>query len=405
MSRVEFRSIAAAAGNPALAELAAALERRRTDGLLRARRLVETPQGPRLRIAGRDYLAFASNDYLGLAGAPELADAACVAARRWGVGAGASHLIVGHQAPHDALEAELAAFVAPCANARALLFSSGYLANLAILTALADRTDTIFADRLNHACLTDGALLSRATLRRYPHGDLGALRDALANAGGRRRFIVTDAVFSMDGDIAPLPALLALAQAHDAWLVVDDAHGFGVLGDGRGTLAHFGLASERIVYMGTLGKAAGVAGAFVAAHPLAIETLLQAARPYVYTTAAPAMLAETLRASLARIRDGAPRREHLRALIVAFCSAAQALPWKLSPSPTPIQPLIVGAANDAVAVSDALAARGILVPAIRPPTVPAGTARLRVSLSAAHTLTDIVELATALREVAAAAAH
>ena len=387
----------------ALAELAAALERRRADGLLRTRRLVETIQGPRVRIAGRDCLAFASNDYLGLAGAPELAEAACVAARRWGVGAGASHLVVGHQAPHEMLEAELAAFVAPCADARALLFSSGYLANLAILTALAGRSDAIFADRLNHACLTDGALLSRAALHRYRHADVAALRDALARAGARRRFIVTDAVFSMDGDIAPLPELLALAERHDAWLVVDDAHGFGVLGDGRGTLAHFGLASERIVYMGTLGKAAGVAGAFVAGHPLAIETMLQTARPYVYTTAAPAMLAETLRASLACIRDGASRREHLQVLIAAFRGAAQALPWRLLPSSTPIQPLIVGAANAAVAVSDALAARGIFVPAIRPPTVPAGSARLRVSLSAAHTPADVAGLAAALRDVAALA--
>ncbi|HEX6137216.1 MAG TPA: 8-amino-7-oxononanoate synthase [Casimicrobiaceae bacterium] len=370
---------------------------------MRTRRLVDTPQGPRVRIGERTFLAFASNDYLGLAGAPELADAACAAVRRWGVGAGASHLIVGHQRPHDALERELAAFVAPCADARALLFSSGYLANLAILTALAGREDAIFADRLNHACLTDGALLSRAALTRYRHADVAALRRALGATRARRRLVATDAVFSMDGDIAPLPELLALAEAHDAWLVVDDAHGFGVLGEGRGTLAHCGLASPRIVYMGTLGKAAGVAGAFVAAHPLVIETLLQTARSYVYTTAAPPALAETLRASLARIRDDRARRERLARLVALFRAGADDLRWKLLPSVTPIQPIVVGDAREAVAVSEALLARGILVPAIRPPTVPAGTARLRVSLSAAHAESDVGELVAALHAVAAQA--
>ena len=383
-----------------LAELEAALERRRAEGLLRERRVVESAQGPRIRIGARTYLAFASNDYLGLANAAALADALCASARTWGTGTGASHLIVGHQAPHEALERELAAFVHPCTGARALAFSSGYLANLAILTALAARNDVIFADRRNHACLTDGALLSRATLTRYLHGDVDALRTALTAAPGRRRFIVTDAVFSMDGDIAPLPELLALAQAHDAWLVVDDAHGFGVLGGGRGTLAHFGLASERIVYMGTLGKAAGIAGAFVAAHPLVIETLMQTARSYIYTTAAPAPLADALREALRFIADGDARRTHLAGLIAAFRDRAQALPWTLLASQTPIQPLLIGDAVGAVRVSEALAARGLLVPAIRPPTVAAGTARLRISLSAAHTHEDVARLIDALHHVA-----
>ena len=386
-----------------LAELDAALARRRADGLMRERRIVDDPQGPRIRIGGREFLAFASNDYLGLASAPELVDALCAAARAWGAGAGASHLIVGHQAPHEALEQALAQFVAPCAGARALLFSSGYLANLAILTALAGRNDAIFADRLNHACLTDGALLSRARLTRYPHADVAALRAALGDTKARRRFIVTDAVFSMDGDIAPLRELLSLADAHDAWLVVDDAHGFGVLGDGRGSLAHFGLASDRIVYMGTLGKAAGVAGAFVAAHPLVVETLVQTARPYVYTTAAPAALAEAVRAALRCIRDGESRRAHLDALIAAFRARAIALPWPLLPSSTPIQPLVIGDVATTMRVSEALAARGIFVPAIRPPTVPDGAARLRVSLSAAHSRADVDALADALSEVAAVA--
>jgi 8-amino-7-oxononanoate synthase len=384
-----------------LAELAQALERRGAEGLLRTRRILESAQGPQVRIGERTYVAFASNDYLGLANAPALADAACEGARRFGVGAGASHLLTGHQAPHEALERELAEFVAPCANARALLFSSGYLANLALLTALAHRGDAIFADRLDHACLNDGALLSRATLHRYAHADTAALRELMAASTAPRRFVVTDAVFSMDGDIAPLPELLALAQAHDAWLVVDDAHGFGVLGEGRGSLAHFGLASDRIVYMGTLGKAAGVSGAFVAAHPLVIETLVQTARPYIYTTAAPALLATALREALRCIRSDGSRRQHLRALIGAFRAQAADLPWQLLPSTTPIQPLVVGEAREAVRVSDALGARGILVPAIRSPTVPAGTARLRISLSAAHTHADVATLVDALREIGA----
>jgi len=383
-----------------LAELDAALGRRRADGLMRERRIVDSAHGARIRLDGRELLAFASNDYLGLANAPEVVAALCDAARTWGAGAGASHLVVGHQRPHEALEQELAQFVAPCAGARAIVFSSGYLANLAILSALAGRNDAIFADRLNHACLTDGALLSRARLTRYPHNDVAALRSALAASRARRRFVVTDAVFSMDGDVAPLDELLALADAHDAWLVVDDAHGFGVRGDGRGSLAQAGLASERIVYMGTLGKAAGVAGAFVAAHPLVVETLVQHARAYVYTTAAPAALAAAQTAALRCIRDGSGRRAHLAALIEAFRARAGALPWRLLPSSTPIQPLIVGDVATAVRASEALAARGILVPAIRPPTVPAGTARLRVSLSAAHSLADVEALNDALREVA-----
>jgi 8-amino-7-oxononanoate synthase len=356
--------------NPAIAELERELAQRRDHGLARTRRIVDSAQGARLSIDGRALLAFASNDYLGLANAPEVATAARDAIAHWGVGAGASHLIVGHAQPHAALEDALAAYVAPCDGARALTFSSGYLANLAILTALASRNDVIFADRLNHACLTDGALLSRAKLERYRHCDVAALTRAMEAAVGRRRFIVTDAVFSMDGDIAPLPELLLLAERFDAWLVVDDAHGFGVLGDGRGTLARFGLRSERIVYMGTLGKAAGVAGAFVAAHPAVIETLLQTARPYVYTTAAPPLLAVALGAALRSIRNDDFRRAHLAELIAAFREGAAGLPWTLSASSTPIQPLIVGDVPTALAVSDALLARGIFVPAIRPPTVP-----------------------------------
>jgi 8-amino-7-oxononanoate synthase len=282
-----------------------------------------------------------------------------------------------------------------------LTFSSGYLANLAILTALCGRHDAVFADRLNHACLNDGALLSRAAFVRYAHGDVAALAERLAASRAARKLIVTDGVFSMDGDVAPLAALLALAERHDALLVVDDAHGFGVLGDGRGSLADAGLSSPRVVVMGTLGKAAGVAGAFVCGHASVVETLVQSARSYVYTTAAPAALAVALLASLAAIRGRAELRAALHARIAQFRAGAATLPWPLLPSRTAIQPLIVGGDDDAMELSSALWARGLWAPAIRPPTVPAGTARLRVSLSAAHTPADVDALLAALRDAAA----
>ena len=380
-----------------IAGLDAALDARRAAGLDRRRRTVESPQGARVTVGGREFVAFASNDYLGLANDAAVVAAARDAAVLWGVGAGASHLISGHFVPQQVLEEELAAFVAPCPSARALTFSTGYLANLAILSSLAGRKDAIFADRMNHASLNDGAILARADFVRYAHGDVAALERSLAASRARRKIIATDAVFSMDGDLAPLPRLLELADAHDAWLVVDDAHGFGVLGDGRGSLAHFGLSSARIVYMGTLGKAAGMAGAFVAAHPSVIETLIETARPYIYTTAAPPLLAAASRAALAIIRDASGRRAHLRHLIGQFREGARDLPWTLLPSSTAIQPLVVGDSRAAMDAADALRERGILVPAIRPPTVPQGTARLRISLSAAHTTDDVAALLVALR--------
>jgi 8-amino-7-oxononanoate synthase len=380
------------------------LAERRTAGLWRQRRVLSSPQGARIVADGRERVAFASNDYLGLANDPAVVAAAVAAAGVCGVGAGASHLLSGHHAQHEALERELAAFVRPCAGARALTFSTGYLANLGILTALAGRDDAVFADRLNHACLNDGALLSRAAFHRYRHSDLGELERQLAATRARRRFIATDAVFSMDGDLAPLPALLALADRFDATLLVDDAHGFGVLGaDGQGTLAHFGLTSERLVAMGTLGKAAGVAGAFVAAHPALIETLLQTSRPYVFTTASPPLLAAATRAALAIIRDQPERRRHLFALIARFREQARDLPWQLLASPTAIQPLVVGDNMAAVGLSAALWERGFWAPAIRPPTVPAGSARLRITLTAAHSAAEVDALCAALRELAAAA--
>jgi 8-amino-7-oxononanoate synthase len=383
-----------------IAELDDALAARNADGLARQRRTLDSPQGVHLLVDGRELLHFGSNDYLGLASDPRLIAAAQRGAQTYGVGAGASHLISGHFSPHGALEGELADWVAPCADARALLFSTGYLANLAIVTALGGRGDAVLGDRLNHACLNDAALLSRARFIRYRHCDLDELSRRLAGSRAKRKLICTDAVFSMDGDIAPLPQLLELARAHDAWLVVDDAHGFGVTGGGRGTLAEFGLASERIVYMGTLGKAAGVAGAFVAAHPAVVETLLQSARSYIFTTAAPPLLACALRASLSIIRGEPERRERLLARIHRFRAGAGSLRWRLLPSETAIQPLVLGANANALRVSEALWRRGLWVPAIRPPTVPRGSARLRITHSAAHSEGDVDALLAALAEIA-----
>jgi 8-amino-7-oxononanoate synthase len=345
-------------------------------------------------------LHFGSNDYLGLANDPVVVSAATEAAARYGVGSGASHLISGHCAPHEALERALAAWVAPAGDARALLFSTGYLANLGTVTALVGKGDAVFADKLNHASLNDAALLSRADFVRYPHLDLDALERRLRGSGARRKLIATDAVFSMDGDIAPLRALLDLADACDAWLLVDDAHGFGVLGDGRGSLAHCGVSSERIVYMGTLGKAAGVAGAFVCAAPVVIETILQTSRSYIFTTAAPAMLASALNASLTLIREDAERRSRLLTLIAYWRAAAARLPWRTLASHTPIQPLVVGTNAEALRLSDWLWEHGVWVPAIRPPSVPQGSARLRITLSAAHCEADLDVLFELLRDAA-----
>jgi len=382
---------------PGIALHSARLTARGAEGLQRTRRTLATAQGKNVVVDGRDYLAFASNDYMGLANDPRVVAALRDGAARFGAGAGASHLVSGHQAPHDALEAALADFVRPCEGARCVTMSSGYLANLAILTALADRGAEIFADKLNHACLNDGALLSRARLVRYAHADVDALRARLAASRAGTRLIVTDAVFSMDGDIAPLARLCALADEFDAWLVVDDAHGFGVLGDGRGSLADAGITSERIVYMGTLGKAAGVAGAFVCAHPVVIDTIVQTARPYIYTTAAPAALACALLESVEIIRDDASRRARLADRIAQFRVAAEGLRWPLMPSRTAIQPIVIGESSDAMAVATQLWNDGIWVPAIRPPTVPLHAARLRVSLSAAHDAEDVERLVAALR--------
>jgi 8-amino-7-oxononanoate synthase len=379
------------------AALAAELAGIEREGLRRNRRVLETPQGARVTVDGREYVAFCSNDYLGLAGDAALVRAAQDGCARYGVGAGASHLILGHSAAHHALESALARFVG---LPRTLLFSTGYMANIGIVTALAGREDAVFADRLNHASLNDACLLSRAAFRRYPHRDVAALERLLAGARARRRLVVTDAVFSMDGDIAPLAELTALCERYDAWLIIDDAHGFGVMGPGgRGTPAHLGVASPRLVYMATLGKAAGVFGAFVAANPEVIETLVQRARSYIYTTATPPLLAHALLAGLELVEKEQWRRDRLAQLIGALKRGLAGGRWRLLPSDTPIQPLLIGDNAQAVETSRRLERQGLLVPAIRPPTVPQGTARLRISLSAAHDPQDIERLVAALSDM------
>ena len=377
-------------------DISAELHELEARGLRRRRRLVESAQGPLLDVDGGKKLSFCSNDYLGLAGDPRIAEALCEGARRWGAGAGASHLVSGHHRIHEELEQRLAAFVG---TPRALLFSSGYLANLAIVTTLATSSCEVFADRLNHASLNDALLLSRVRFKRYAHCDLDALEEQMSLSLAPEKMVVTDAVFSMDGDIAPLDRLFDLCERHNAWLLVDDAHGFGVLGNnGAGSLSHFRLESPRIVYMGTLGKAAGVSGAFVAAADPVIELLIQQARPYIYTTASPPALAAALIKSLELMAEEPWRRERLVRLCGKLAATLQTRRWQLAPSITPIQPLIVGDNAQALSLSDSLAAVGILVPAIRPPTVPEGTARLRISLSAAHTERDVESLVAALHE-------
>jgi 8-amino-7-oxononanoate synthase len=373
------------------------LHDRKGTSLYRYRSALQSPQGPRILIEGQEYLTFCSNDYLGLANHPQLVAAACEGARLYGVGAGASHLISGHSAAHHALETALAAFTG---FPGAVLFSAGYMANAGVISALAGRNDAIFADKLNHASLNEAALLSHARFLRYPHLDMAILERQLAASPARRKLVITDSVFSMDGDIAPVEALLALCQTYDAWLMLDDAHGFGVLGaKGQGIVSHFNINSPRVIYMATLGKAAGVFGAFVAGQPEIIETLVQHARSYIYTTASPPMLSHALLKSLELIESEGWRRRKLAQLIACLKDELQSLRWKLLSSATPIQPLIIGEADAAVEVSEALRARNILVPAIRPPTIPQGSARLRLSLSASHSVEDVARLGTALKEL------
>jgi 8-amino-7-oxononanoate synthase len=370
------------------------LSERAAAGLQRQRRLLQSPQSANIVADGKSLLSFASNDYLGLANHPALVAAFQDAVMEAGVGGGASHLITGHHQFHQQAEQSLADFIGLPAG---LLFSTGYMANMGIIAALMGRDDEIFADKLNHASLNDAALLSRATLHRYAHQDLSRLEKLLKQSTAQRKLIVVDAVFSMDGDIAPVPELLALCEQYDAYLLLDDAHGFGVLGQqGRGVLDHFKVQSPRIIYMATLGKAAGVVGAFVSADATIIDYLIQSAKTYIYTTASPPALAAALVKAVEVMRTDAARHQHLHALIDLFQSKLTLKKWQLMPSATAIQPVVVGSNQTALKLSQFLLARDILVPAIRPPTVPKDTARLRVSISAAHSTDDIHQLINAL---------
>nr|VFJ72296.1 MAG: 8-amino-7-oxononanoate synthase [Candidatus Kentron sp. FM]VFJ72478.1 MAG: 8-amino-7-oxononanoate synthase [Candidatus Kentron sp. FM]VFK19704.1 MAG: 8-amino-7-oxononanoate synthase [Candidatus Kentron sp. FM] len=435
------------------------LEEHERAGLRRVRSVLTTPQGVEVKIDGRRYLSFCSNNYLGLANDPRVVAAFQRGAGRYGVGSGAASVVAGHYRAHHALEEELAAFTG---RERALIFSTGYMANLGIVSALAGRGDAVFEDRLNHASLLDAATLSRAHLKRYAHTDPAALWAALAAGNGaKRRLVVTDGVFSMDGDVAPLPALAAIGREYGAWLVVDDAHGLGVLGkNGGGSLEHFGLGSDAVpILMGTLGKALGVFGAFVAGDHAVVEYLMQKARPFIFTTALPPAVAEAARASLAIVREEPWRREHLMGLVVRFRAGAEGLgltlggaattgrepdrsPSEREPAPrkgpisnetavrsprtpglyqslskhastprkgpisnetavrsTPIQPVLVGDSHRAVAISAALRKKGFFVQAIRPPTVPKGSARLRITFSATHEPMQVDRLLDALSDV------
>jgi 8-amino-7-oxononanoate synthase len=379
-------------------ELNTALQTLAAEHNLRHRARLDGPQGARVELDGRQYLAFASNDYLGLANHPALAEAMVQGVQRWGVGAGSSHLVAGHSAAHEAFEHEFAAYIGCEA---ALMFGSGYAANLGVITALMGRDDAVFADKLNHASLNDGCLLSRATFKRFAHNDLEHLESLLAATRAKSRLITVDAIYSMDGDEAPLSGLLALAERYDAWLYLDDAHGFGVLGAGRGSLAESPalLGHPRVIYMATLGKAAGVAGAVVAGSVSLIEWLINRARTYIFTTAQPPALAEAARVSLQLIEQESWRRERLFRHIARLRQAAQYKDLQLSASRTPIQPLMIGRNEAALTCAAKLREQGIWVPAIRPPTVPPNTARLRVSLTAAHSEEDLDCLIAALGSI------
>jgi len=377
-------------------DLNARLAARRAEHLYRQRPLLQSPQGPEVIVDGKPLLAFCNNDYMGLANHPEVIAAWQAGAERWGVGGGASHLVIGHSTPHHALEEALAEFTG---RPRALLFSNGYMANLGTVTALVGQGDTVLEDRLNHASLLDAGLLSGARFSRYLHNDCDSLASRLDKAVGDT-LVVTDGVFSMDGDVADLPALAKAAKAKNAWLMVDDAHGFGPLGaNGAGIVEHFGLSIDDVpVLIGTLGKSFGTAGAFVAGSEELIETLIQFARPYIYTTSQPPALACATLKSLELLRTEHWRREHLTALIKQFRAGAQALGLELMDSFTPIQPILIGDSGRALRLSQLLRERGVMVTAIRPPTVPAGSARLRVTLSAAHSEAQVQLLLQALEQ-------
>jgi len=380
------------------AHLPAQLRQLQEQGLYRKRRILDSPQGVEVRVDGRRLLNFSSNDYLGLASHPEVVKAVINGAERYGVGSGSAHLICGHSHAHHALEEELADFTG---RERALLFSTGYMANLGVITSLLGRDDAVFEDRLNHASLLDGGLYSGARFKRYPHADSDALAASLQKTPAKNRLIVCDGVFSMDGDLAPLPELARVATDNLAWLMVDDAHGIGVLGDkGSGSCGHFGLTQQQVpVLMATLGKAFGTFGAFVAGSEELIETLIQRARTYIYTTAMPASLAEASRAALRLVMADDWRRDRLAALTKRFTEGARQLGLQLPDSRSAIQVLLLGDSQRAVSVSEVLLQQGILVGAIRPPTVPRGTARLRITFSAQHQFQHVDRLLDALEKI------
>ena len=375
---------------PLADRLSAGLALRRQNDLFRQRLTLQSAQGPVVQVDGREYLNFCSNDYLGLAAHPRVIEAFQRAAASYGVGSGASHLVCGHSAPHHQLEEALAEFTG---RPRALLFSSGYMANTGILTTLLRRGDHVFEDRLNHASLLDGGLHSGARFQRFGHSDTAALERKLSRAEGVK-LVVVDGVFSMDGDTAPLQDLVAACSRHDACLMVDDAHGFGVMGErGAGSTEAAGLDVAAVpVLMATLGKALGTAGAFVAGGELLIESLLQQARTYIYTTALPPAVAAASLESLRLLHEESWRREHLARLIDRFRRGAGQLDLPLMDSSSAIQPLLVGEARRALDLSEKLRQQGLLIGAIRPPTVPVGTSRLRVTLSAGHSEAQVDRL-------------
>lgn len=357
--------------------------------------MAESPQAALIRVGGRELVNFCSNDYLGLASHPELIASMKNAADRFGVGSGASHLVNGHSLEHHALEEELATFTG---RERALLFSTGYMANMGVINGLVGKGDLVLEDKLNHASLLDGALLSAAELQRYKHNDMLHLEQRLLKRCHKHCLIATDGVFSMDGDVANLGAMVRLSSENDSWLMVDDAHGFGCLGEkGAGTLDVFGLNQHQVpILIGTLGKAFGTFGAFVAGSEILIESLIQFSRTYIYTTALPPAVAAASRTSLKLVIDAEQQRTHLGQLVARFRDACRSSGLELMDSNTPIQPVLVGSDERAMQMSRRLSELGFWVSAIRPPTVPEGTARLRVTLTAQHTMQQVDQLVEAL---------
>lgn len=378
-------------------QLQTALNERRQQHLYRQRKTLDSAQGVNVSVDNKPFINFCSNDYLSLANHPDVINAAQQALQHYGVGSGASHLVCGHSQLHHQLEQQLAAFVG---RDRALLFSSGYMANMGVINALLGKKDYIFEDKLNHASLLDAGLLSGARFQRFLHNNMQDLEKKLTGAGAGRKLIVVDSVFSMDGDLAPLSELAALAKKYDAWLMSDDAHGMGVLGkNGAGCAEHFSLSQQQLpILMGTLGKSFGSFGAFVAGSEALIETLIQFSRSYIYTTALPPAIAAASQASLHIVQSDCRRRERLKALIAHFKQGAKQRQLAIMPSDTAIQPLLIGSSLTALEISKNLENKGFLISAIRPPTVAANSARLRITLTAEHTTEQIDNLLAALEE-------